>query len=159
MATIRSTPPRRPSQPRSLTRTSYHVGRPWMFDGKMLRGLTGTPIRRMDLAKRVLAEAEPDPFTLANLTTKSLTTACIAAASLQGYGARSNATSLLRDGCPVPPGGMGSATGWQGGRVVHPEAAHQLKKLARFLLERDGRIGGVLDHRGVLLGHALQLRE
>src|SRR5437868_4252611 len=71
MATIRSTPPRRPSQPCSETRTSYHVGRPWMFEGKMLRGLTGTPIRRMDLAKRVLAEAEPEPLTLANLMTKS----------------------------------------------------------------------------------------
>src|SRR6185503_7543619 len=72
IATIRSTPPRRPSQPDSDTRTSYQVGRPWMFDGKMLRGLTGTPMRRIDLAKSVLAEAEPDPFTFANFTTKSL---------------------------------------------------------------------------------------
>src|SRR6185436_6054945 len=70
---IRSTPPRRPSQPRSDTRTSYQVGRPWMFDGKMLRGLTGTPMRRIDLAKRVFAEAEPEPLTLANLRTKSFT--------------------------------------------------------------------------------------
>src|SRR6185369_1797997 len=59
------------SQPSSETRTSYHVGRPWMFDGKMLRGLTGTPMRRIALAKRVLAEAEPEPFTFANLMTKS----------------------------------------------------------------------------------------
>src|SRR5690348_12797775 len=72
MATIRSVPPRRPSQPRSDTRTSYQVGRPWMLDGKMLRGLTGTPIRRMALANSSLAEAEPEPLTLANLTTKSL---------------------------------------------------------------------------------------
>src|SRR5881394_3662665 len=71
MATIRSTPPRRPSQPSSETRTSYHVGRPWMFDGKMLRGLTGTPMRRIAFAKSVLAEAEPEPFTFANLMTKS----------------------------------------------------------------------------------------
>src|SRR3954469_7585811 len=68
-----STPPRRPSHPDSDTRTSYQVGRPWMFDGKMLRGLTGTPMRRIDFAKRVFAEADPEPFTLANLTTKSLT--------------------------------------------------------------------------------------
>src|ERR1044072_6142025 len=68
---MRSTPPRRPSQPRSDTRTSYHVGRPWMLDGKMLRGLTGTPMRRIDFAKRVLAEADPEPLTLANLMTKS----------------------------------------------------------------------------------------
>jgi hypothetical protein len=30
-------PAARPSQPWPLTRTSYQVGRPWMFDGKMLR--------------------------------------------------------------------------------------------------------------------------
>src|SRR6267378_3292980 len=70
---MRSTPPRRPSQPDSETRTSYHVGRPWMLEGKMLRGLTGTPMRRMDLAKSSLADAEPEPFTFANLTTKALT--------------------------------------------------------------------------------------
>ena len=44
-----------------------------MFDGKMLRGATGTPMRRMERAKSSLAEAEPEPFTLANLMTKSLT--------------------------------------------------------------------------------------
>src|ERR1700756_2980559 len=71
IATMRSTPPRRPSQPDSLTRTSYHVGRPWMLDGKMLRGLTGTPMRRIDLAKSVFADADPEPLTLANLMTKS----------------------------------------------------------------------------------------
>src|SRR5215467_8936667 len=44
-----------------------------MLDGKMLRELTGMPIRKIDLANSPLALAEPDPFTLANLTTKSLT--------------------------------------------------------------------------------------
>ena len=44
-----------------------------MLDGKMLRGLTGTPMRRIDFANSVFAEAEPEPLTLANLTTKSLT--------------------------------------------------------------------------------------
>ncbi len=43
-----------------------------MFDGKMLRGLTGIPIRRKLLAKSSFAEAEPEPLTLANLMTKSL---------------------------------------------------------------------------------------
>src|SRR2546426_1046211 len=70
---MRSTPPRRPSHPDSDTRTSYQVGRPWMFEGKMLRGETGTPMRRMAFAKSSFAEAEPEPFTLANLTTKALT--------------------------------------------------------------------------------------
>ncbi len=44
-----------------------------MLLGKMLRGLTGTPMRRMALANSSLAEAEPEPLTLANLMTKSLT--------------------------------------------------------------------------------------
>src|ERR1700730_14566667 len=39
----------------------------------MLRELAGIPIRRIDLANSELALAEPDPLTLANLTTKSLT--------------------------------------------------------------------------------------
>src|SRR5262245_10622814 len=43
-----------------------------MFDGKILRGETGTPIRRIDLANSSFAEADPEPFTLANLTTKAL---------------------------------------------------------------------------------------
>src|SRR4051794_8657224 len=42
-----------------------------MLDGKMLRAATGTPIRKITLANRPLALAEPEPFTLANLTTKS----------------------------------------------------------------------------------------
>ena len=72
IATIRSTPPRRPRWPASLTRTSYQVGRPWMLEGKMLRAATGTPMRRIDLPNNELALAEPEPLTLANLTTKSL---------------------------------------------------------------------------------------
>src|SRR5258708_21008786 len=70
-----STPPRRPRYPFSVTLTSYQVGRPWMFEGKMLRGLTGTPMRRMARANSSLAEADPEALTVANLTTKSLTAA------------------------------------------------------------------------------------
>src|SRR3984885_8046459 len=73
IATIRSTPPRRPSQPLPETRTSYQVGRPWMLEGKILREATGTPMRRMERANISLADAEPEPLTLANLMTKSLT--------------------------------------------------------------------------------------
>ena len=46
-----------------------------MFDGKMLRAPTGTPMRNTTLAKSPFALAEPEPFTLANLTTKSLVAA------------------------------------------------------------------------------------
>src|SRR5580658_4172218 len=74
IATIMSTPPRRPRCPDSEMRTSYQVGRPWMFDGKMLRELAGMPMRSTDLANSALALAEPDPLTLANLTTKSFVT-------------------------------------------------------------------------------------
>src|SRR5712691_12460337 len=95
---MRSTPPRRPSQPDSETRTSYHVGRPWMFEGKMLRGLTGTPILRIDFAKSSLAEAEPEPFTFANLTTKALTDWMAFVMSISGG-------LLLRRAAAVP--GMG----------------------------------------------------
>src|SRR5258708_27832089 len=42
-----------------------------MFEGNMLRVATGTPMRRMERANNSFAEAEPEPFTLANLTTKS----------------------------------------------------------------------------------------
>src|SRR6266850_1277907 len=77
MATARSTPPRRPRQPASTMRTSYHVGNPWMFDGKILRAATGTPMRRIARANRPFADAEPEPLTLANLTTKSLTRASV----------------------------------------------------------------------------------
>src|SRR3954470_19456597 len=42
-----------------------------MLDGKMLRGLTGMPMRRKALANSSFADAEPEPFTFANLMTKS----------------------------------------------------------------------------------------
>ena len=73
IATIRSTPPRAPRWPASVTRTSYQVGRPWMLDGKMLRGATGTPMRSTARANNSLALAEPEPLTLAKRTTKSFT--------------------------------------------------------------------------------------
>src|SRR5579863_183835 len=83
IATIMSTPPRRPKCPASLIRTSNQVGRPWMFEGKMLRELAGMPIRSTDLANSALALAEPEPLTLANLTTKSLTAVIVGTLSLE----------------------------------------------------------------------------
>ena len=44
-----------------------------MLDGKMLRGLTGTPMRSTARANSSLALAEPEPLTLAKRTTKSFT--------------------------------------------------------------------------------------
>ena len=73
IATMRSVPPRAPRCPASETRTSYQVGRPWMLDGKILRGAHGMPMRRIERANISFALAEPEPLTLANRTTKSFT--------------------------------------------------------------------------------------
>src|SRR5437868_11569103 len=73
IATIRSVPPRAPRWPASEIRTSYQVGRPWMLDGKILRGATGTPMRITARANISFALAEPEPLTLAKRTTKSFT--------------------------------------------------------------------------------------
>ena len=72
IATIKSIPSRRPRYPSPFTRTSNHVGNPCLFHGKIFLGDTGTPIRNTAFANKELALAEPDPFTLANLITKSL---------------------------------------------------------------------------------------
>src|SRR5438132_2679304 len=100
---MRSTPPRRPRQPFSLTRTSNQVGRPWILDGKMLRGATGIPMRRIDLANSRFADAEPEPLTLANLTTKSLTRSMGATVCFIGRPPRREWRGLA--GQPHVPGG------------------------------------------------------
>src|SRR5690554_800097 len=69
--TNRSIPALRPKYPFSLIRTSYQVGSPWMLEGKMFLGLTGMPIRKIALANKKFALADPVPLTLANRTTKS----------------------------------------------------------------------------------------
>ncbi len=43
-----------------------------MFDGKMFFGVTGTPILKIAFVNSAFADAEPVPFTFANLITKSL---------------------------------------------------------------------------------------
>src|SRR6202171_472072 len=73
IATMRSVPPRAPRWPASEMRTSYQVGRPWILEGNMLRGATGTPMRNTARANNSLALAEPEPLTLAKRTTKSFT--------------------------------------------------------------------------------------
>src|SRR6266851_1509562 len=156
IATIRSTPPRRPSQPISDTRTSYHVGRPWMFDGKMLRGLTGTPMRRIDLAKRVFADAEPEPLTLANLMTKSLT-----ASRCMVFGSN-DAESLTREerrGTLGRAGNGGCLMLRKRAGLVEAETAHQIEQPARLLLELHGRVRRALHRRGVGLRGALELAQ
>src|ERR1700677_5052676 len=45
-----------------------------MFDGKRFLPLTGTPIPKMLFSSTLLADCEPDPFTVATLMLKSLIT-------------------------------------------------------------------------------------
>src|ERR1700679_1377688 len=52
----------------------YQVGSPAMFDGKRFFPLTGTPIPKMLFSSTLLADCEPDPFTVATLMLKSFVT-------------------------------------------------------------------------------------
>src|ERR1035437_8083728 len=74
-ATTRSISGGRAVYPSLLTRMSYQVGRPWMFDGKMFLPETGIPIRKIDCMSSALALALPVPLTVAILKEKSLTAA------------------------------------------------------------------------------------
>src|SRR5580765_1666569 len=62
-----------------------------MLLGKMLRGLTGTPMRSRLRANISFADAEPEPFTFANLTTKSLTASMRGLAAAMSEGPRGRA--------------------------------------------------------------------
>jgi hypothetical protein len=72
MATIRSYSTARAVLPALFTRTSYQVGRPWMFEGNRFLPETGMPMRKIACISRPLALADPVPFTLASLRAKSL---------------------------------------------------------------------------------------
>src|SRR5579884_3665657 len=63
-------------KPSPLTRISYQVGRPWMFEGKRFFPETGIPMRNIACISRLLALAEPVPLTLASLMAKSLARIC-----------------------------------------------------------------------------------
>jgi hypothetical protein len=45
-----------------------------MFEGNRFLPLTGIPIAKMLLSRTLLADCEPEPFTVATLMLKSLTT-------------------------------------------------------------------------------------
>ena len=59
--------------PAALTRISYQVGSPWMFEGNRFLPDTGTPMRKIACMMRPLALADPVPFVLAILKANSLT--------------------------------------------------------------------------------------
>ena len=54
----------------------YHVGSPAMFEGNMFLPETGTPERRMDRSRTMLAVWLPEPLTVATWMLKSFTTRC-----------------------------------------------------------------------------------
>ncbi len=72
--TVTSRRPLRDCQPRSEMRTRYHVGSPAMLLGKRFFGATGTPMRKIVLARIVLLLALPEPLTVATASVKSLMT-------------------------------------------------------------------------------------
>src|SRR5439155_22142311 len=101
--------------PASEMRTSYQVGKPWIFEGKILREATGTPIRRIVFANNVLALAEPEPLTLANLTTKSLILAIACDMPVPPVPYREETCA-----CPRRPWGTAPRRGRSGGRRPRP---------------------------------------
>ncbi len=62
----------RATYPSLLARMVYQVGRPAMFEGNRFLPLTGTPIPKMLFSRTLLADCEPDPFTVATWMLKSL---------------------------------------------------------------------------------------
>src|SRR4029079_12821758 len=110
-------PPRAPRWPASEIRTSYQVGKPWMFDGKILRGEIGTPIRRMARPNSSLALAEPEPLTLAKRTTKSFTLLIV---SLLGMYLPHASCRLDISACPRRRSDSVQHTVRSAGRHLHP---------------------------------------
>src|SRR5919108_5574519 len=60
--------------PSLLARMVYQVGRPAMFEGNRFLPETGTPIWKIVRSSTVLADCEPEPFTVATWMLRSLTT-------------------------------------------------------------------------------------
>src|SRR3954451_22326356 len=58
--------------PCRFTRISYHVGRPWMFEGNTFFPVTGTPMRKMACMISPFADADPVPLAVAILNAKLL---------------------------------------------------------------------------------------
>src|SRR5579871_1854332 len=60
----------------------YQVGNPAMLEGNRFFPETGMPIWKMLRNSTVLADCEPDPFTVATWMLKSLITGCLPVASV-----------------------------------------------------------------------------
>src|ERR1035437_8550464 len=66
----------RATYPSLLARIRNQVGCPAMLEGKRFFPLTGTPIPKMLFSRTLLADCEPEPFTVDTLMLKSFVTRC-----------------------------------------------------------------------------------
>src|SRR5271157_3411394 len=62
--------------PSLLARIKNQVGCPAILEGKRFFPLAGTPIPKMLFSRTLLADCEPEPFTVATLMLKSFVTRC-----------------------------------------------------------------------------------
>src|SRR6185503_19619330 len=96
-----------------LTRISYHVGRPWMFDGKTFFPDTGIPMRKIACISRLLALADPVPLTVAILKAKSVMADMIRLVLRTGLSGRISA-------CPTRPSDTARRTDRSGRTHLRP---------------------------------------
>src|SRR3569833_2602783 len=96
-----------------------------MFDGKMLRGETGTPMRITARANISLSLAEPEPLTLAKRTTKSFTRLSGAVVGMTFLRVSFPADKST---CPRHRSGSVRRTGRNAGRRPQPKPKHNQTK-------------------------------
>src|SRR5258708_22201505 len=134
-----------------------------MFEGNMLRGLTGTPMRKIARANSVFAEADPEPFTLANLTTKSLT----ASSFIETLRLAPRVESSLSVTRPAQAGHGRGADRAGGPRLPYglrrlldqAETVDEIAHAARLVPQRLGRRRHLPYQRGGVLCRAVHLRD
>src|ERR1035437_3103072 len=80
------------------------VGSPAMFEGKRFFPLTGTPIPKMLFSSTLLADCEPDPFTVATLMLKSLVTRLRALIAPCSWPRARSPVAIWRDSLPKNSG-------------------------------------------------------
>src|SRR5687768_301482 len=74
MAITISCSSRRARKPSLLARIVYHVGKPWMLEGKRFFPQTGMPILKIARRMVLLAVELPEPFFVPTMIEKSLIT-------------------------------------------------------------------------------------
>src|ERR1700709_2635957 len=120
-----------------------------MFDGKMLRGLPGTPRRSRLRAKSSFADAEPEPLTLANLTTKSFTASIRGALPALTLLVALPVMFVVISGRPLRPAAAAAAgAGLRDHELLHVPGAGRAALGAQAAVQADVL---VLDHHAARL--------